>query len=289
MAAGCSVQITDKDGWRKAFPLDKTLVHIGSDSRNDIVLDARHGEGVAARHLQLITLLPASGLAAASSPTPACPGSQARGYRVVNLGGQDVAVGNAQTSTLPPRSALEIADGMSLQVGEFTLVFQLGEASAGPGPAPAEYRSPWPDRPGRQGGAQRPPAIAVTRPERTSAAIGLSLALPDQPLDPESPLEGIVTVRNQGHEPGVQFRLELEGLQPDCYDMGPGPILFPNVEKGVPLRLHHPRRPSPPAGPHVIRVRATAPDGYPGESAVVSRELQILPYYSHTVRLEPLS
>jgi hypothetical protein len=271
MAASCSVQITDRDGWHKAFPLDKTLVHVGSDGRNDIVLDAQRGAGVAARHLQLIALRPVP-QPGAGSAAPAASG-QAPGYRVVNLGEQDVAVGNAQTSTLPPRSALEIADGMSLQVGEFVLVFHLDEPGARPRPAPVEQM----------------PAITVTRSERTSAAIGLRLALPDQPLDPETPLDGIVTVRNQGREPGVQFRLELEGLAPDCYDMGPGPILFPNVEKGVSLRLYHPRRPNPPAGRYVIRVCATAPEAYPGESAVVSRELQILPYYSHTVRLETLN
>jgi hypothetical protein len=272
MAPGSSVQITDKDGWHKVFPLDKTLVHIGSDSRNDIVLGGQHGGGVAPRHLQLIALQPVPGPGAGRA-APAVSG-QMPGYRVVNLGEQDVVVGNAQASTLLPRSALEIVDGMSLQVGEFVLVFQLGETERGPRAMPVQ---------------QLPTSVAATRAERTSAAIGLRLALPDRPLDPEMPLEGTVTVRNQGHEPGVQFRLEFEGLAPDCYEMGPGPILFPNVEKGVTLRLQHPRRPSPPAGPHVIRIRATAPEAYPGESAVVSRELQILPYYSHVLRLETLN
>ena len=54
--AGPQVEVVDRDGWRKAFPLEKHIVHIGSDPRNDVVLDSRRGAGVAARHLQLIAL-----------------------------------------------------------------------------------------------------------------------------------------------------------------------------------------------------------------------------------------
>jgi hypothetical protein len=272
MEPSCSVQVTDRDGWQKTFPLEKPLVHIGSDPRNDIVLSAQQGTGVAPRHLQLI------GLAA---PKP--------GYRAVNLGDQGIPVSESGVTALAPRSALEITNGVSLTLGEFTLVFYLGEPwtdtrpePVGRPPAgyPAQGRPPEPAH-----WAGRGSATGITRQERTSAVIGLKLSLPDRDLDPDSPLEGSVIVRNQGHEPGVQFLLELEGLEPRCYEMGPGPILFPNVEKGVSLRLHHPRGPNPPAGRHIIRVHATAPEAYPGESAIVSREFQILPYYSHALSL----
>jgi len=78
--------------------------------------------------------------------------------------------------------------------------------------------------------------------------------------------------------------LTVEGLDDDCYEIGPGPILFPGVSKEVRLRLHHPRRPQPPAGPHQICVRATA-DEYPGEEAVVTQKIRIMPFYSHELRL----
>jgi hypothetical protein len=77
----------------------------------------------------------------------------------------------------------------------------------------------------------------------------------------------------------------LEGLDEASYEMGPGPILFPNAEKEVFLRLYHPRKSHPPAGAHLIRIRASAPDAYPGQSAVESREVEILPYRHHTLRL----
>jgi hypothetical protein len=104
-------------------------------------------------------------------------------------------------------------------------------------------------------------------------------------LHPEKPLQGIVTVHNRGNMPGVQFRLEIEGLEADAYEIGPGPVLFPNVEKGVALTVHHPHRPEPRAGTHSIQIQATAPEAYPGERASIHQELEILPYYSHTVRM----
>jgi hypothetical protein len=260
MDAQNQVEITDKDGWRKAFPLQKPLIHIGSDSRNDIVLEASRGAGVAARHLQLI----------------AVPGS--RGYRAINLGDRDVSLGDSGSRFLLPRSAVDISDGEQLRLGEFSLVFRIGEVgperSVGVTGHEAVSRS-----------VVGEAAVAGPRREKSSASIGLRLSLPQVALEPGSPLEGMIAVRNLGNEPGVQFRLEVEGLEPDCYEVGPGPILFPNVEKGVPLRLYHPRRSSLLAGRYQIQIRATAPEAYPEESVVISQEIQVLPFYSHVLRL----
>jgi hypothetical protein len=66
--------------------------------------------------------------------------------------------------------------------------------------------------------------------------------------------------------------------------MGPGPILFPNAEKEVFLRLHHSRKPSPAAGVQRISISATAPVAYPGQRAEASSELQIAPFYAQELR-----
>jgi hypothetical protein len=259
-----SIQVIDGDGWQREFPLQKNLIHVGSDPLCDVVLDARRGAGVASRHLQLIAM----------------PGDAQR-YRAVNLGNDDIMLGDSANRTLSPRSMVEIAHGERLRVGDFTLVFRLGRPAV-----PAA-----PQEPVRQ---VAPAAAVTTAPvatvpivgaDETSTVIGLNMSLSASVLELEQPLDGIVTVRNQGNEPGVQFKLELLGLEPDCYELGPAPILFPNVEKGVFLTLRHPNRSSPPAGRHQIRIRATAPEAYPGESATVSREIEIMPYYRHSLRL----
>lgn len=268
MEPSSRVTITDRDGWQKTFSLEKSLIQVGSDARNDIVLDVQRGGGVAGRHLQLI---------AARGPQP--------GYRIVNLGDQPVVLDEAQENALAPHAFLEVADGQRLRLGEYVLAFQIGVGARqaerdAVGPVPV--RGPEAQRPTQMPGGgpeAQPPA------ESSSGAIKLRLSLPNMALEPDWPMEGIITVRNVGNEPGVQFRLEVEGLLPECCEIGPAPILFPNVEKKVTLRLHHPRGRGPAAGQQQIRIRASAPDAYPGETVVVSREIEILPYRSHSIRL----
>jgi hypothetical protein len=248
-----SIEVTDRDGWRKEFPLQKKLVHIGSAPGNDIVLEAWRGANVSPRHLQLI-LIPGDG----------------QGYRAINLGDTDILVDDSGDQKISPRSAMGIADGECLRVGEFTLVFHFGE----------HHQRILSDAVGREVAS-----AGVDDEEDTSVIIKVGLSLPQSPLDPENPIEGAITIRNQGNKPGVQFKLEVEGLSPDSYEVGPGPILFPNAEKKVPLRLYHSKGPQPPAGDHRIRIRVTAPEAYPGESASVSRVVRVLPFYDHTLRL----
>ncbi len=257
-----SVEIIDGNGWHKEFPLDKNLIHIGSDPRNDIVLETGRGAGVALRHLQLIAV-----------------SGEVRRYRAVNLGEADIPLGESGERILAPRSMVEIANAESLKLGMFTLVFRLGGVAAA---IPAPLVEPSTARVDA-----RPPTVDFGQ-EEASDVICLRLSLPSPVLHPERPLEGIVTVQNLGNQPGAQFRLQVLGLEPDCYEIGPGPILFPNVEKGVFLRLDHPQRPEPPAGRHQIRVRATAPEAYPGESATVSKDLEILPYFRHALQIVPV-
>ncbi len=257
------VTVTDAEGWRKEFPLQSRLIHIGSAGANDIVLDPGRGSGVAPRHLQLLPL-----------PTG--------GFRAVNLSESDVSVGESGDRVFAPRSVLDIAHGDQLRLGDFSLVFGLEGEPTVARPREAARLAPSGMRSPLQGTQQ---ASSV---QQTGRAIGLRLSLPEPVLRPDRPLEGTVSVRNLGREPGVQFRLEVEGLEPDCYDIGPGPILFPNVEKEVFLRLLHPRRPSPPAGSHEVRIRASAPDFYPGGSVTVSQEIEILPYYAHSMTLVPV-
>lgn len=237
MAQGNEIEVTDRDGWRKTFPLEKPLIYIGSDARNDIVLAPARGGGVAPRHLQLLSI----------------PG---QGTRLVNLGDSDIFLGPHDSDALAPHATAVLTTEVTLSVGEFTLVFRGG----GGGGGSLERRS-------------------------ATQAIGVELALPQAQLSPGQAVEGAVTVRNLGDKAGVQFKLEVEGLPPDCYTMGPGPLLFPNAAKVVPFCLRPPAQHTPPAGTYHLVIQATAPEAYPGEMAKVARDIQILPYYFHTLSL----
>lgn len=247
------IEVTDKGGWRKLFALRKSIVYIGSDDGNDIVLEPSHGEGVASRHLQLVVTQDSS------SP-----------FRAVNVGDAGIVLRNAGDQILLPRSVAAIGDGEQLQLGDFVLDFHLSGESLVRSPTAGQLPQ------------TRPPRLGLGP---TADPIGLRISLPGTRLNPGTPLEGVVTVCNLGQASSAQFHLELEGLDPDHYELGAGPILYPQAEKAVHLFLHHPCQPQPPAGWHTIQVHATAPAAYPGVRVTVVRQIEIQPFYRHTVGL----
>ncbi len=240
MIDGNVVDVVDRDGWHKQFQLLKAIVSIGSDPRNDVVLEPQRGAGVAPRHLQLIA------------------GSAGAGYRLMNMGDTEVRLGEAGDAVLAPRAFVEISTEAQVRVGQFTLTFHGGA---------------------QVGGA------AVSGRDVTSASIGLTLTLPKTQLGLDAPLDGSLLVRNLGDKTGVQFKLEADGLDPAAVEIGPAPILFPNAEKEVYFRLHHPRSSRPGAGEYRFRMRASAPAAYPGEVTTASAVVQIAPYFNHEMRL----
>ncbi len=104
---GVVIQVIDRDGWRKQFPIERNLVHIGSSPHNDVPLDVSRGGGVSARHIQIL-----------SNPSTGK-------YRVVNLAQSDVDAGG---QVLPPRAFMDIDVGRVLKVGEFQVSLE-GDAS----------------------------------------------------------------------------------------------------------------------------------------------------------------
>lgn len=233
------IEVINRFGWRKDFVVEKPIIQIGRDARNDIVLDDGHASSVAPRHAQLL---------------PSAVNRQ--GLRLVNLSDQEiqvftgvdaVATDGAPSSAVAPRSSAELASGDLLKMGDFTLIVH--------------------------GGEQR------------SEVVKLSVELVGRELALDRPLTGTLKIHHVGNKAAVQFRIEVEGLDPDCYEMGPGPVLFPNAEKQVTFRLNHPRRAYPPAGTHRITFYVTAPEAYPDERASVSTEVHVAPYYQHKMRV----
>jgi len=239
------------------FPLQKNITYIGSDPDDDIVLEEWRSAGVTPRHLQLVYL----------------PG---KGYHLVNLGDTNIRLGDSGNRVIPPHSSTKMSAGESIRLGNFTIVFHVGGAAPSAGDAEA---------PSSANGDETSAPSGAIGDDETSEALGLALSLPQTTLGLDRPLEGTITISNLGDQTGVQFKLEVEGLDPDCYEIGPGPILFPGAERKVPLRLRHSRRPTPPAGDYCIRVHATAPGAYPGESATASHVIQILPFYDYELSL----
>ena len=285
MAERGVVEVIDKGGWRKTFPLNKNIVHIGSDTRNDIVIESWHGSGLAARHLQMVPSTTSS-----------------LGYRLVNMGDQELTLGDSallegpptgNERTLAPRAANDLSDGDVIQLGELMLIFRSnsnGGAKSVPVAAMAGAAALASAGKDRSTPAALPAPVAAAAVAAAAVQhgnpIGLQLALDQMRLAPAQPINGIIVIKNQGSQTGVQFKIEVDGFEPDSYDLGPAPILFPNVEKQIPFRLRHPQKPQPPAGDQRLTIRVSAPDSYPGEVATASEVIQVVPYIKHSLTLE---
>lgn len=175
-------------------------------------------------------------------------------YRLVNLGGTAISLGASGDRTLSPNSYVDVQDGEQIKLGDFTLIFH---DSSGP--------------------STSDPLDLVL-----SDVIGLEIVLPRTQITPNSALEGNIVVGNRGDQKAVQFELELEGLDSEHYMLGPGPILFPDVDKEVPFCLYH-RGDKPVSGRYRIVIRASAPKAYPHEYATASTVVHFLPFYSHEI------
>ncbi len=172
-------------------------------------------------------------------------------YRVINLSSGDTsATVRGVVQPLAPRAALELFDGDGVVVAGYTLLFRSGEVQ--------------------------------------SESIEVRVEMPATTLGVESPLDGSLYIRNAGERAGVQFMVEVQGLDARCVQVESGPVLFPGVEKRVGFRLSHPRAPKPAAGEQTITFVVSAPEGYPGETAVVNQRLTIAPFYAHRTRFIPV-
>lgn len=174
-------------------------------------------------------------------------------YRLVNLGDTYIMMGETGHQAITPLSYMDIQNGAKVQVGEFTLVFHLeGE---GPGVV-----------------------------KEISQNFEVSLSLGRRRLTPGGKLGGSIILKNLGEAEHIQFRIELEGLPEDCYQIDSPPLMFPDMETVIPIQIYH-RKTRPLAGEQQLSIRVESPKGYPGEQVVVKQTLHVLPYYEHKVKL----
>jgi len=224
------IEVINPDGWKREFPLRRSILYVGSAAGSDILLPVA---GIAPRHLQFV------------------PSTSNRvGYRMINLGGTPVSVRGASASEareVAPRASIELADGDRVEFGGYSIVFFSGEMS--------------------------------------SQLIQVRLEVPNPRIELDRPLDGALYIRNGGDRAGVQFVVEVQGIDNRYIQIESGPVLFPDVEKRVAFRISHPRTSQPAAGDQPINFVVTAPEGYPGETAVASQVVSIAPFFAHKVRL----
>jgi len=150
------VEVTDRDGWRKEFVLQKVINHVGVDARNDIVLESAHGGGVAPRHLQII----------ASGDT----------CRVVNVGNMDITIATGfdpattaptQVRPLPQLSSTDVMYGAWIKLGDFTVRMRLVDQIGYTAPAVPMQATEQAAGAVAAGGVSTPPATPPTTYSRS--------------------------------------------------------------------------------------------------------------------------
>ncbi|MCB0208261.1 MAG: hypothetical protein KDJ52_02960 [Anaerolineae bacterium] len=240
------LEIIDKDGWQKDQPLEKRIVFIGSDPSNDICLLGDRGMGVAPRHIQLIL--------------------NQTGYNLVNLSEENVIVHTPGVQLILPHRAMNVTDGYSILLGNYTLTLRSGKGG-------------WINT------NQTTTRPVIVDAENSEQKIALEIILPTTQLAPHKQLNGIVIVRNLGEVSGAKINLELRGVDPECYHLDSGPLLSSGAEQKVHFHLNHLGH-LPTAGPLEIEIEASALKAYPKAlPASASQTVEVLPYYNHTLTL----
>jgi hypothetical protein len=170
------------------------------------------------------------------------------GYRLINFSSAPLNLreSGGASRAVPPRATAELSDGDTVTLAGYELVFRSGQVQ--------------------------------------SAAIQARVELAGTRLELDRPLEGSLYVRNTGDKAGVQFEVQVQGFDTHFVQIDPGPVLFPGVEKRVAFQLTHPRQSTPLAGDYTLTLVVTAPGIYPGESAIVSANFAVAPFFAHTVR-----
>ncbi len=165
--------------------------------------------------------------------------------RVVNLTDQPVGITlNRESYWLNPYASAELSHEDEIELGDYAMVVNL---------------------PIKDGLV------------RNSKYFEAALAFPSETLPTDSILEGHLTIRNLGQK-GAQFKVDVEGLPENCFQIDEVPLLYPSAVEDVNFRVIH-QGVVPQAGYVTFYVSITSPDHYPDEQVVLQYNIYIAPQY----------
>jgi hypothetical protein len=253
------IQVKDKRGWQKQFPIeDKILLFIGAGPHDDILLNSAPQEDalpVGPRQAQLLNLHERS---LENKPM----------LQLINLSQVPIALQLAKASQPTEVESYVKADivvGDAFCIGGYTLRLEDDEASP-------------------QKGANADASDYVS----SQGDIGLSFELSNPVLAPHGAVQGRITVRNNGPRKAAQFQLSvwLDGaINAACQLSTASFALYPNASQEATVWVRHPCNATLTADEHVLEVRVEAPGAYPNQTQAATRPLRVLPCFDHEVRL----
>lgn len=160
--------------------------------------------------------------------------------KIIIFGPETTLIRQSKRTALSPSSQIEVFDKDEIQIGPYILFFELANTSG----------------------------II-----KGSSVISASLVFRQTTLSPEKSTIGLLKLQNLG-QISCQFQLEISGLPGDCIRHNPIPMLPPQGQGQVEIRLsHHGRHPS--AGMHELKFAVASSQAYPGEEVVLIQPIYV--------------
>ncbi len=120
---------------------------------------------------------------------------------------------------------------------------------------------------------------------RTSPHIEAEMFLQKRDLSPDSPINGILKLKNIGTDKPCQFRLSITGIPNECLRSGPLPYLYPGGVSTVGFTISHlMTKPGP--GFHTVSITLQAPEEYYGEVLEFNQDIYVVPVFKNELILE---
>jgi hypothetical protein len=226
-----TLKVVEREGWSKSLPINKAIMKIGSSAFCDVQLSA---PDISAVHLQVMAV-------------PNLPSIR----RVINIGSALEIRDHSGARAFERHATAEIHNGDEIQLGGYTLVFNLPQTSG---------------------------QVLASR------SIEASLDFQNPVLGLDKPLEGLLTVKNLESKKACQFQVTLAGLPDDCYSIDPVPLIYPGASEEVRVRLFH-QTTYPEAGEQELVVTVAAPGSHAGETLVIRQNVWVTPVFDQAFEI----
>lgn len=171
--------------------------------------------------------------------------------KVVNLAHEIAVKVSRDIHKLPSFASVNVRDGDEILLDGYSITFRL------------------------------PQSTNVLKPARK---IQGNLCLTEAFLRPEHATTGVLTIMNAGEQSGCQFKVEVQGLPADCYQIDPIPLMYQGAQEDVRVQFFH-RTHYPSAGLQTILIKLSSPESYPGEELLIRQEIYVAPVFRQVLEL----
>ncbi|MBQ6343604.1 MAG: hypothetical protein IJI41_10810 [Anaerolineaceae bacterium] len=120
---------------------------------------------------------------------------------------------------------------------------------------------------------------------RTSRHMSAEMFFSSRELSPDSPINGIVELKNLGTEKPCQFRMNIKGIPEACLQSSPLPYLYPGASSSVGFIISHLHTKPAPGFQRVI-ITISAPDDYFGETLEFNQDVYVYPVFDNDYVLD---